>query len=119
MAVIKYGTPFDLNQQAFLLFTVFLTKVFTGGPHPPHSSICLVDHSFFIYIFLFLLSPAAQHIAFINNGTHTKKGEEWIKGRVKKSRKLRDTPSCLRVVVVFFLPSAALCATTIKQVEGK
>lgn len=58
MTVIKHQHPFDLNWQAAgSSQAVLLTKVSTGGPHPPQFL------NFFIYIFLFLSSPTAQHTA--------------------------------------------------------
>lgn len=94
-----------------------------GGPHRSHSSISLCHSVLFVYIqyisiYFFQASVTAQHIAIINN-TNNGEGEQ-IKRRVNDSRKPTDTPSWLRVVVMFFpLPPAALCVAVIEQAEGR
>lgn len=101
MTVIKHQHLFDLNwQNAASSQAVLLTKVFAGGPVPliPHFSFSAA-----LFLFIYFFFPHHQlHSTYqiINNDTHTQRGE-WIKRRVKNSRKPGDTQSCLRVVVVF------------------
>lgn len=93
LRVPKYQHQFDLNWQAAgSSHAVLLTKVFTGGPHPSHSSICVFLYNpVFIYIFLFYHHQhSTQQLLRM---THKKE-----ESRSKEGLKTAGNPEILKVV---------------------
>lgn len=88
----------------FFCPTNMFTKVFTAEPQPSHLfSLLLWFYSCISFFSHCLLHSWLQLPTMTHAHMHAKREGERIKRRVKKSRKPRDTSSCLRVAVMFFV----------------
>lgn len=126
MTVIKHQHPFDLNWQAAgSSQAVLLTKVSTGGPHPPQflnfSFSTFFFFKFYLYISFPLIANCTAHSGLLTMA-HKKNEKERAS---KEGLKMAGNPEILKVASgllscsLSLPPSAALCATAIEQAEGK